>query len=134
MDISCGIEFDKDFIIHKIEDLFRRFNAPYEIKKEKTHYSPSYHKNWMLGVQLNKDNQITIGHKKKRNFEALLFNYIQDKKNGKFWPVDQVQYATGLISYYRMVNREDTDKIIQHYGNKYGLDVEANMKADLRAG
>lgn len=132
MNISCGIEFDKSFIIRKIENLFRLFGASYIIKDEKTHYGPSYHKNWVLGVMINKDNQITIGYKKKRNFEAMLFNYAKDRKSGTYWPLEQLQYALGLMSYYRMVNKESIDGVIIRYSQKFGFDIEATMKKDLK--
>lgn len=131
MDISCGIEFNKRFIIREIERLFRVFGAKYVIKDEKTHYGPSYHKNWVLGVMINKDNEITIGYKKKRNFEALLFNYAKDKQSGICWSVEQIQYALGLTSYYRMVNKESIDRIIGHYSAKFNFDIEQSMKDDL---
>lgn len=132
MNISCGIEFDKGFIIRKIEELFRLFGASYIIKDEKTRYGPSYHKNWVLGVMINKDNQITIGYKKKRNFEAMLFNYAKDRKSGTCWPLEQLQYALGLMSYYRMVNRDSIDGVITRYSQKFGFDIEATMKKDLK--
>lgn len=131
MDISCGIEFNKEFIIGEMERLFRVFGSKYVIKDEKTHYGPYYYKNWVLGVMINKDNEITIGYKKKRNFKALLFNYAKDKQNGICWSVEEIQYTLGLMSYYRMVNKESIDGIISHYSNKFNFNIEQSMRDDL---
>ena len=81
---------------------------------------------------INKDNQITIGYKKKRNFEAMLFNYAKDRESGTYWPLEQLQYALGLMSYYRMVNKESIDGVIMRYSQKFGFDIEATMKKDLK--
>ena len=42
-------------------------------------------RNWNLGVMLNKDNEITVGHKRKSQFQSMLYNYITDKNNGVTW-------------------------------------------------
>lgn len=129
--ISCAIDFQYRFIIQKMQELFAHFNAPYTIKDEKTHYGSSGGRNWILGVMLNKDNQITIGYKKRERFKAMLFNYMKDRQAGTPWMLDQVQHLMGLVSYYRMVNNEDVDKIFKIYNEKFGVDIEKLIKEDL---
>lgn len=131
--ISCGVDFLFTNIVQTMRNLFSKFEAPYSIKKEKTHYGSSGGRNWILGVMLNKDNRITIGHKKRERFKSLIFNYLMDRGSGNKWPLDQLQYLTGLISYYRMVNTEDVDKIMRIYGNKFNVNVEALIKEDIAA-
>ena len=84
-------------------------------------------------MMLNKDNQITIGHKKRERFKSLLHNYLADRATGNRWSLDQLQYLTGLISYYRMVNREDTDKLLRIYSEEFHTDLERAIKEDLVA-
>lgn len=133
MHISCRIDFNPEEVVREIRSLFAVFHAPYQIKREKTHYGSSSGKNWMLGLMLNKDNKITIGHKKKREFESMLFNYGKARTSGCVWTQDQLHYMLGLISYYRMVNRDDIDNVIATYGRKFGMDIEATIKSDLNA-
>lgn len=131
--ISCGIDFRYSAIIRKMRELFAKFGAPYVIKQEKTHYGSSGGRNWILGVMLNKDNQITIGYKKRERFKAMLFNYMKDKQAGITWNLDQLQHLMGLISYYRMVNSEDVDRILKIYSEKFSCgDIERWIKSDIR--
>lgn len=116
-----------------IVDTLKSFGAPFTIKPEKTRYGSSAGSNWNLGVMLNKDNEITVGHKKKRQFQAMLASYIMDKKNGKDWDKSDVQTMEGYRNYYRMIEGDTIDKMVAHIGEKFGVDVVQLIKDDLRA-
>ena len=131
--ISCQHDFDKDRVQAFISDTLREFNAPFTIKPEKTRYGSSSGRNWNLGIMLNKDNEITIGHKKKKHFKAMLDGYTRTKKAGGGWELHDVQVLSGLISYYRMIERGYIDHIIKTYSDKNRFDIEASIKADLSA-
>lgn len=130
--ISSKYEFDP----HKIEDhisaVLSEFNAPFTIKKSKTRYGSSAGKNWILGVMLNKDNVITVGHKRKKHLQTMLHNYIMDKKSGKSWSREELQVMEGCRSYCQMVEGSTIDLIIEHINNKYNVDVISMIKSDLR--
>lgn len=129
--ISSKHDFDKDKIQEHVVRVLREFNAPFTIKPEKTRYGSSSGRNWNLGVMLNKDNQITIGHKKKKQFKAMLDNYVRVKKSGRSWDTHDVQVISGLISYYRMIERDYIDYVIGSYSAKNGFDIMGAIKADL---
>lgn len=116
-----------------IVDTLKSFGAPFTIKSEKTRYGSSAGSNWNLGVMLNKDNEITVGHKKKRQFQAMLASYIMDKKSGKDWDKSDVQTMEGYRNYYRMIEGDTIDKMVAHIGEKFGVDVVQLIKDDLRA-
>ena len=80
--ISCKIDFNKDLVQKFVMDTLAEFQAPFCIKQEKTRYGSSAGRNWNLGLMLNNDNQITIGHKRKKTFKAMLDNYMRDRKSG----------------------------------------------------
>jgi len=131
--ISSQRDFDKDKVQTFISDTLKEFHAPFTIKPEKTRYGSSSGRNWNLGIMLNKDNEITIGHKKKKHFKAMLDGYTQTKKTGGGWELHDVQVLSGLISYYRMIERGYIDYVIKTYSDKNKFDIEANIKADLSA-
>ena len=106
-------------------------NAPYTFKEEKTRYGSRSGSNWNLGVMLNKDNNITVGHKKKKYFRAILTNYILDKQHDKNWSVEDVAKMNGMLSYYKMVEREYFDGLIDSMNSKYNVNLSALIKADL---
>lgn len=125
-----------DFNVRDIEELvckvLRDFGAPFSINESKTRYGSSAGRNWNLGVMLNKDNEITVGNKKKRQFQSMLYNYITDKKNGVAWNREDLMVMQGLHSYYRMVEERAIDAIVQHINDKMRVDVIRLIKDDLR--
>lgn len=125
-----------DFDVHKVEELvvdtLKSFGAPFSINASKTRYDSSAGRNWNLGVMLNKDNEITVGYKKKRQFQSMMYNYINDKRNGVEWPREDIMAMQGLHSYYRMVEPEAIDAIVRHTNEKLGVDVIRTIKEDLR--
>ena len=125
-----------DFDVHKVEKLvvytLKSFGAPFSINASKTRYGSSAGRNWNLGVMLNKDNEITVGYKKKRQFQSMMYNYINDKRNGVEWPREDIMAMQGLHSYYRMVEPEAIDAIVLHTNEKLGVDVIRTIKEDLR--
>lgn len=125
-----------DFDVHKVEklvvDTLKSFGAPFSINASKTRYGSSAGRNWNLGVMLNKDNEITVGYKKKRQFQSMMYNYINDKRNGVEWPREDIMAMQGLHSYYWMVEPEAIDAIVLHTNEKLGVDVIRTIKEDLR--
>ena len=125
-----------DFDVHEVEkmvvDTLKEFGAPFSINASKTRYGSSAGRNWNLGVMLNKDNEITVGYKKKRQFQSMMYNYITDKRNGVAWPREDIMAMQGLHSYYRMVEPEAIDAIVKHTNEKLGVDVLLVIKEDLR--
>jgi hypothetical protein len=126
-----------DFSFREVERLIaavlKSFDAPFTIKPEKTRYGSSAGSNWNLGVMLNKDNQITVGYKKKRQFQAMLTSYVKDHQNGIEWDKNDVQVMEGYRNYYHMVEGESINKIVDHLSEKLGVDIVKMIKADLRA-
>lgn len=130
--VSSKYEFKFMDVEKFIVDVLAEFGAPFTIKTAKTRYGSSAGSNWNLGVMLNKDNNITIGHKKKRQFQAMLSSYVLDKQNGHPWDRTDIQTLEGYRNYYRMVEGETIDKIVEHIGEKYHIDIVASLHDDLR--
>jgi len=49
------------------------------------------------------------------------------------WDRHDIQVLRGLISYYRMVEKDYIDYLLRQYGEKHGGDIEQCIKADLSA-
>ena len=112
--------------------MLAEFGAPFSINANKTRYGSSAGRNWNLGVMLNKDNQITVGYRRKRHFQSMLYNYIRDKRNGVVWPQEDIRELQGLHSYYHMVEPDVIDAIIGHINEKMRVNVIQEIKNDLR--
>lgn len=131
--VSSRYDFDFRKIEALIVDVLKSFDAPFSIKSSKTRYGSSSGSNWNLGVMLNKDNKITVGYKKKRQFQAMLASYTMDKLNGRSWDLNDVQVLEGYRNYYRMIEGETIDKIVEHLSNKFRVDIIGMIKEDLRS-
>lgn len=131
--ISSRYDFDFKKIENLIIDTLRSFDAPFSIKSSKTRYGSSSGSNWNLGVMLNRENKLTIGYKKKRQFQAMLASYVMDKQNGVNWDLNDVQVLEGYRNYYRMIEGDTIDKIVEHIGKKFKVNIVRMIKDDLRS-
>jgi hypothetical protein len=129
--ISCKYDFSELKVRSLIKDTLNKFETPFSLNESKTRYGSSSGQNWNLGVMLNGNNEITVGHKKKREFKAMLHSYAMDRKNNKPWDRHEILAMEGLRSYYKMVEGGKIDAIVKYVGDKVGLDIPAAIKADL---
>lgn len=134
-DIFVSSQYDFDFrkIDAEINSVLKSFDAPFQLKEEKTRYGSTAGANWMLGVVVNKDNKITVGAKKKREFKGMLSNYVLDTLHGIPWEKEDVMALEGFRNYYASVERETIDEIVKNIGEKYNVNVVGMLKASLRA-
>lgn len=131
--ISSKYSFSFREIERFLVSTLSEFEAPFTIKPEKTRYGSSAGSNWNLGVMLNKDNELTVGHKKKRQFQAMLTSYVKDRANCNPWDKNDIQVMEGLRNYYRMVEGETIDAIVNHLSQKMNVDILSLIKEDLRS-
>ena len=131
MHISAKEKFPWEEIVNIIKKTLKEFGAPYEIKKEKTHFGSRKGKNWCLGLMINADNNITVGYKKKQQFRAALTSFILDTKNGRRWDMGDVQHLRGLMSYYTMVEPDYFGTIIDRQNKKWDVNVKQMFKQYL---
>lgn len=130
--ISSEYSFKWTDVQNKLIAILNSFEAPFSLHPDKTRYGSSSGRNWNLGVMLNAENKITIGHEKKKVFKAMVFQFMTDDAKGVAWGLEDVQHFLGLISYYRMVEKENIDAILATYSAKFNKDVEATAKALLK--
>lgn len=131
--ISSKYDFRVNEIQKVITGILASFNAPFTLNARKTRYGSTAGRNWNLGLMTNKDNEITVGHQKKRQFQAMLASYIMDSKNGVEWDRHDIQTMDGYCHYYKMVEEETINRIIAHINAKFNVDVETMIKTDLGA-
>jgi hypothetical protein len=129
--ISSKKDFNPKTVESMIVSVLKQFHAPFSLNEKKTRYGSSSGRNWNLGVMLNKDNKITIGSKRKRNFRAALFNYAIACKSGHPWPVSDIQVLLGQYSYYKMVEGDEIDYVVSGIGDKFSMDLVRKMKEDI---
>lgn len=131
MIISCEQYFDYKKIVSHIKGVLKQFGTPFAINDEKTRYGSKKGSNWNLGLMLNKDNNITVGYMRKKQFKAAMNNFILDTLHNKPWPIADIQTLQGTVSYYKMVEENYFNDIIHKMNTKYQVDFEQMMKNQL---
>ena len=126
--ISCKQSFNKDNVVKMLTEKL----IPFIIKHEKTRYGSSAGRNWNLGRMLNKDNDITIGHKQKQRFRAMLQTLFADYTSqdaARVWTPHDVSVLQGLYSYYYSIEPEYISFALERLENKYGVRLQ-NIRKD----
>jgi len=130
--VSNRIKFDHREIVSAINATLEYYEAPFRLNNEKTRFGSNAGENWMLGVMVNQDHHVTVGHKRKKRLKATLASYVLDRKNGDMWSLEDIQQLQGEISYCKSVEKEAIDKIINEYSIKFETDIRAAIKADIK--
>ena len=94
--------------------------TPLFINNEKTRLGSINGNNWNLGLMLNKDNNITLGHEKKRRFKATIDQFLY---NPKTYSITECQKLSGLIAYYLNIEPHYIRHIIAKYNKKHNADL-----------
>lgn len=123
--ISCKYKFDGREIENVIREIFNDFNVPFRINTDKTRFGSSSGRNYHVGLILNKENKISLGHEKNNKFKAMLFNFCT---TGEEWDVKDVYKMLGLISYYKSIEPDFVKKTLDKYGQKFSMDIMAKAK------
>lgn len=131
--VSSRRNFDQNIVIGIMTEVLNFYKAPFTFKQEKTRYGSRAGSNWNLGIMLNKDNEISIGWKNKKNFRAMLNNYANDKKQGVKWELHDIQIVLGKLNYYKMVEPDYVKEAIKSVNGKFSIDIEQIMKQDISA-
>lgn len=132
MCISHQNDFNYKKVINLIENVLREFDAPLKLNQEKTHYGNRNGKNFILGIQLNKDNNMTIGHVRKKELKTALYCFLRDHFSGNRWELHEVQILNGKIAYGLDIEKGAIEEIIKTYSDKFNCDVMNLIKRYLK--
>lgn len=114
--ISCAYNFNPDKVIAVVQDLLP---ANLKLKTEKTRYGSNAGRNWNLGLMLNKDQQITVGHKRKETAKAMLFNLMST--NGEMLLNRQeAQVLLGQLAYIESIEPSFTTALDHKFRERFG--------------
>lgn len=116
--ISCTHKFSPQTVQRYIRESLQEVNAPFTIKDEKTRFGSNAGRNWNLGIMLNKDNRMTIGHKQNQRFRAAVFNFLKDFEAGNPWSREDTQVLLGQISYYKAIEPDYVNAVIERYNER----------------
>lgn len=127
--ISCKEKFDWREIKNIIENIFNKWEVPFHINEDKTRFGSSAGRNYHVGLIINKDNQISVGHEKNNKFKAMIFNFCT---TGDEWEIHDVQKMLGLISYYKSIEPDFIEKTINKYNIKFNINIMEKAKTLIK--
>jgi len=97
-------------IIETMQAWINEQHAPFMLNYEKTRFGNNKGKNWILGLMLNKDNQITIGWRAKKNMRAWIHNLLTQKENPS---AEEINKIVGTLNYYRMIEPDIVNQLLR---------------------
>ncbi len=92
-------------------------DTPLRLNEDKTKITSVCGQNWVLGLMCNKDFKAQIGHKKKDQFRAALFQFNKDYAENRIWAREEVQRLLGQIAYYKEIEEDWVTKTLEKYPN-----------------
>lgn len=126
--ISSRVKSNPATIVNIVREVLTEQNAPYIINNDKTRYGSRAGANWNLGLMLNKDNNITVGHKRKQQIKAGVYNMLRDFSNGVRWDYEQVTALLGNVAYMQSIEPQYTAFMIRRIEDQLHLDFRATVK------
>ena len=116
--ISHKDSFDFKEVVQKIEQLFISQSYPFKIKEEKTRYGSRKGQNWNLGLMLNANNDITLGHEFKKRMKVLLYQTAEGVIPNKD------PHVIGLFNYLKQIEPAYYSYLNSYAISKYRLDIK----------
>jgi RNA-directed DNA polymerase len=129
--ISCPYEFKFQDVLATIQSLFTKHALPFTLNHEKTRYASMAGRNWNLGLMYNKDQQITVGTKRKKELHSLVNSFIVDDINGEPWSSTEVSELIGKLGYLKNVEPDYYQTLVGKYERKYNIDLPARFRTAL---
>lgn len=129
--ISAKNKFDYNKIVTAIKGLFN--DTPLTINEEKTRFGSSSGRNWNLGVMCNKDNEVTVGYKRKQHMKVIINNYMKDKEQNILWSLEDLYWLQGQLSWLQNVEPTYFTGFRTYINNKYNNDIVNNIIEDIKS-
>ncbi len=126
--ISSRTDFDFREVEAYIQKKLEELGAPMRLNEEKTRYGSKNGRNWNLGVMINKDNEMTVGHKAKKRYKVFLKSYAEGVASGVEPDLGELQYVLGLHSYYASVEGPRIKELESEYSKRFGFDIIQHME------
>lgn len=125
--ISSKHPFRKDELVQMVKDVLEQEGTPFILKESKTRYGSKSGKNWNLGIMYNKDNNLTVGHKRKRRIKTMMFQFYQGNQDK--------QYAlelNGELAYLQNIEPEYYNYLMNFMNQKYRYDFKGAIKRAIK--
>lgn len=115
----------------KLEENLQKVNPEFILNESKERFINLRKSNgvWIAGIHINYEKkEITIGHKLKQKVKATIWSFLADAKNGKHWTKTDMYKMQGTIGWYRYIEPDYVEMIIQKYEEKTGMNYQQEIR------
>ncbi len=121
--ITSPFDFKYEDVLQLVEDTLSKHALPFTINRAKLRYASMSGRNWNLGLMYNKDQNITIGQKKKKELHSLVNAFMKDFttviSTESEWSKQSTQELIGKLGYLKNVEPDYYQTIITKYSRMY---------------
>ena len=129
--ISAKEKFDYNKVVEAIKLILA--DTPLKINEEKTRFGSFAGRNWNLGVMYNKDKELTTGYRNKQYLKKVTYGYVKDKRAGTLWPLEDLRWYLGQLSWLANVEPAYTEGVLTYYQNKYNIEIRESIISDIKS-
>lgn len=133
--ISCRTQFDYNKVVEAIQKILKGFNCPFELNTDKTRYGSKNGRNWNLGIMYNKDNNLTVGYKRKHQLKVMLHQLaimVHDSPQVTEEVLGFMRTLMGEIAYLNNIEPDYCSKLLAFMNNKRHYDAVNIIKHVLK--
>lgn len=132
--ISAPNFFDYEKVTNRIDQLLRTYQL--QLNYDKTKFQSSSGRNWTLGIMLNKDNNLTIGHVRKKKLKQNIYNLFKYYKNAITVKDNQEFYhaiaaLNGELSYFHQIEPDYAAYVLTKYERQFNITFKQIRKEVL---
>ena len=117
------------FNIKELKDMLALVLAPFTIKEEKTRFGTNAGRNWNLGIMCNKDNNMTVGYRRKHTIKVTVHNYVNNKTD---WSLSDLRYLLGELNWVNQVEPDYFNHLMQYFNDKYNVNIWNEIIKDIK--
>lgn len=114
-----------------LEEILQKVNPEFILNESKEKFINLRKSNgvWITGIHINYEKkEITIGHRSKQKLKATIWSFLMDTKNGIHRSKEEIYKMQGIIGYYKYIEPDYVDMIIQKYEDKTGMDYQKEIR------
>lgn len=116
--------YKKDSVVG-LQFIIPRLIKPFEIRVDKTRIGSKAGRNWNLGLMINNNNDVTVGHERKKRMNATLNNLFNDPSQ---YSKEDIEKINGILSYCMAVEKSYFTKMVEKYEKKYNKKYKEMLK------
>ena len=118
--LSSKYSFEFAPVLKRIDEIIEEKGYSFKVNRRKTRYGSTAGSNWNLGLMLNKDNDITVGHEYKRHIKNQLFSFYKAPSE---YDVHERAKINGKLEWLRSNEPEYFDGMIAWFNKKHSTDI-----------